>query len=165
VIFFMRVLITGGAGFIRPNAVHRFLQRGAQVTLYDDLSRRGSISSLDWLRTRHGAESFRLIQADLREADRLAEAARGQDVILHWAGQVAVTTSVQNPRGDLEDNAPGTFNAIYTRPTAVPRAPATSTCAIARSSTAYARWCFANRRSTARAGWWTTAACLMRETR
>ncbi len=108
----MRVLITGGAGFIGSNAVHRFLQRGAQVTIYDNLSRRGSISNLDWLRAQHGADSFKLIHADLREADRLAEAARGQDVIIHYAGQVAVTTSVQNPRGDFEDNALGTFNAL-----------------------------------------------------
>jgi CDP-paratose 2-epimerase len=108
----MRVLITGGAGFIGSNAVHRFLQRGAHVTIFDNLSRRGSISNLDWLRAQHGADSFRLIQADLREVDRLAEAARGQDVILHYAGQVTVTTSVQNPRGDFEDNALGTFNAL-----------------------------------------------------
>jgi CDP-paratose 2-epimerase len=108
----MRILITGGAGFIGSNAVDRFLRRGAQVTIYDNLSRRGSISNLDWLRTEHGTDSFRLIQADLREADRLAEAARGQDVIIHYAGQVAVTTSVQNPRGDFEDNALGTFNAL-----------------------------------------------------
>jgi CDP-paratose 2-epimerase len=108
----MRVLITGGAGFIGSNAVYRFLQRGAQVTIYDNLSRRGASSNLDWLRAQYGADSFRLIQADLREADRLAEAARGQDVILHYAGQVTVTTSVQNPRGDFEDNALGTFNAL-----------------------------------------------------
>jgi CDP-paratose 2-epimerase len=106
------MLITGGAGFIGSNAAHRFLQRGAQVTIYDNLSRRGSISNLDWLRAQHGADAFTVIQADLREADRLAEAARGQDVILHYAGQVAVTTSVHNPRGDFEDNALGTFNAL-----------------------------------------------------
>ena len=108
----MRVLITGGAGFIGSNAVHRFLQRGAQVTIYDNLSRRGSASNLDWLRAQHGAGSFRLIHAGLREVDRLAGAVRGQDVIIHYAGQVAVTTSVQNPRGDFEDNALGTFNAL-----------------------------------------------------
>ena len=108
----MRVLITGGAGFIGSNAAHRFLQRGAQITIYDNLSRRGSRHNLDWLRAQHGADSFQVIQADLREADRLAEAARGQDVILHYAGQVTVTTSVQNPRGDFEDNALGTFNAL-----------------------------------------------------
>jgi CDP-paratose 2-epimerase len=108
----MRVLITGGAGFIGSNAVQRFLQRGAQVTIYDNLSRRGSNSNLDWLRAQHGSAAFNLIQADVRDFDRLAAAARGQDVIIHYAGQVAVTTSVHNPRGDFEDNALGTFNAL-----------------------------------------------------
>ncbi len=108
----MRVLITGGAGFIGSNAARRFIERSDHVTIFDNLSRRGSQHNLAWLRAAYGADSFRLIQADLREADRLAEAARGQDVILHYAGQVTVTTSVQNPRGDFEDNALGTFNAL-----------------------------------------------------
>jgi CDP-paratose 2-epimerase len=108
----MKVLITGGAGFIGCNAVDRFLRRGDEVTIYDNLSRRGGRSNLSWLASRHGAEAFRLIEADLRDFDALAAAARGQDAILHLAGQVAVTTSVANPRGDFEDNALGTFNAL-----------------------------------------------------
>jgi CDP-paratose 2-epimerase len=108
----MKVLITGGAGFIGCNAVDRFLRRGDEVTIYDNLSRRGGRSNLDWLASRHGAQAFRLIEADLRDFDALAAAARGQDAILHLAGQVAVTTSVANPRGDFEDNALGTFNAL-----------------------------------------------------
>src|SRR5262245_33542767 len=108
----MRVLITGGAGFIGSNAVHRFLQHDAQVTIYDNLSRHGATLNLEWLRAQHGSAAFTLIHADVRDADRLAAAARGQDVIIHYAGQVTVTTSVQNPRGDFEDNALGTFNAL-----------------------------------------------------
>ena len=108
----MRVLITGGAGFIGCNAVDRFLRRGDEVTIFDNLSRRGGRSNLDWLAARHGAGAFRLIEADLRDFDQLAAAARGQDVIIHLAGQVAVTTSVEDPRGDFEDNALGTFNAL-----------------------------------------------------
>jgi CDP-paratose 2-epimerase len=108
----MRVLITGGAGFIGSNAAHHFIGRGDQVTIFDNLSRRGSQHNLAWLRAEHGVDSFALIQADLRDFTALAQAARGQDVILHYAGQVAVTTSVQNPRGDFEDNALGTFNAL-----------------------------------------------------
>jgi CDP-paratose 2-epimerase len=108
----MRILITGGAGFIGSNAAHHFIGRGDHVTIFDNLSRRGSQHNLAWLRAAHGAEAFTLIQADLREADRMVEAARDQDVILHYAGQVAVTTSVHNPRGDFEDNALGTFNAL-----------------------------------------------------
>lgn len=108
----MNVLVTGGAGFIGCNAVNRFLRRGDAVTIYDNLSRRGGRSNLDWLAARHGARAFHLIEADLRDFERLAEAARRQDVILHLAGQVAVTTSVKDPRGDFEDNALGTFNAL-----------------------------------------------------
>ncbi len=108
----MRVLITGGAGFIGSNAVHRLLQRGAQVTIYDNLSRRGSNSNLEWLRTQHGQNGFTLLHADVRDAARLAAAAQGMDVIIHYAGQVAVTTSVQNPRDDFENNALGPFNAL-----------------------------------------------------
>ena len=108
----MNILITGVAGFIGCNAADRFLRRGDAVTIYDNLSRRGGRSNLEWLRSRHGANTFRLIEADLRDFDRLADAARGQDVIVHLAGQVTVTTSVANPRGDFEDNALGTFNAL-----------------------------------------------------
>jgi CDP-paratose 2-epimerase len=108
----MKVLITGGAGFIGCHTADRFARRGDEVTIYDNLSRRGGRSNLEWLASRHGAGAIRLVAADLRDFDALASAARGQEVIFHLAGQVAVTTSVQNPRGDFEDNALGTFNAL-----------------------------------------------------
>ncbi|HZY44294.1 MAG TPA: NAD-dependent epimerase/dehydratase family protein, partial [Anaerolineae bacterium] len=108
----MRVLITGGAGFIGCNAADRFLRRGDQVTIFDNLSRRGVNSNLVWLRTRHGPDSFRLTQADVRDAASLLNAARDQEVIIHLAGQVTVTTSVIDPRSDFETNAVGTFNAL-----------------------------------------------------
>jgi CDP-paratose 2-epimerase len=108
----MKVLITGGAGFIGCHTAHRFLRRGDEVTIYDNLSRRGGRFNLAWLREQHGADAFRLYEADLRDFDRLREAARGQALIIHLAGQVTVTTSVTNPRQDFEDNALGTFNAL-----------------------------------------------------
>ena len=49
----MRILITGGAGFIGCNAADAFLAEGHAVTVLDDLSRSGSESNLDWLRSRH----------------------------------------------------------------------------------------------------------------
>ena len=107
-----RFLITGGAGFIGCNYVHRLLTRGEQVTVYDNLSRRGTEANVAWLRERHGADSFRLVVGDVRDTDALAEAARCADVVVHLAGQTAVTTSVVDPRSDFEDNALGTFNAL-----------------------------------------------------
>jgi CDP-paratose 2-epimerase len=107
-----QILITGGAGFIGCNLAHRLLSTGHTVTIYDNLSRRGAPSNLDWLASLHGANSFQLVQADVRDSAQLQQAARGQAIIYHLAGQVAVTTSVVNPRQDFEDNALGTFNAL-----------------------------------------------------
>jgi CDP-paratose 2-epimerase len=105
-------LVTGGAGFIGCNYVHRLVNRGEQVTVYDNLSRRGTEANVAWLRQQHGAEAFRLVVGDVQDYDTLAGATRGVDVVVHLAGQTAVTTSVTDPRSDFEDNAVGTFNAL-----------------------------------------------------
>ncbi len=107
-----KYFITGGAGFIGSNYVHRLVQRGEDVTVYDNLSRAGAPKNVAWLEKTFGKDAFRLIRGDVRDAARLAESARDADVIAHLAGQVAVTTSVTNPRDDFEANALGTFNAL-----------------------------------------------------
>ncbi len=105
-------LITGGAGFIGSNYVQRLLARGEQVTIYDNLSRAGAPRNLAWLKQTYGEKAFDVIVADVRAADRIAQAAKSADVIVHLAGQVAVTTSVIDPRDDFESNAIGTFNVL-----------------------------------------------------
>lgn len=105
-------LITGGAGFIGSNLAHRLLSDGHQVTIFDKLLRSGCESNLAWLRETHGSSAFRFVRADLTDFDTLQQAAEGVDLIYHLAGQVAVTTSVHNPRLDFESNALGTFNAL-----------------------------------------------------
>lgn len=108
----MKALITGGAGFIGANLAHRLIGRGDDVTVFDNLSRRGSDENVAWLRETHGPDAFRLVEADLRDYVALVNSTRGADVVYHLAGQTAVTTSVANPRADFEDNALGTFNAL-----------------------------------------------------
>ena len=105
-------LVTGGAGFIGSNYVHRLIRRGEKVTIYDNLSRSGARRNMTWLEETFGKDAFRLIVGDLRNADLITESANDADIILHLAGQVAVTTSVTNPRDDFEANALGTFNAL-----------------------------------------------------
>jgi len=104
--------ITGGAGFIGSNYVHKLIQRGENVTVYDNLSRAGAPHNVAWLEETFGKGAFKLIVGDLRDDKLLAESAKAADVIVHLAGQVAVTTSVVNPRDDFETNALGTFNAL-----------------------------------------------------
>ncbi|HNK64607.1 MAG TPA: SDR family NAD(P)-dependent oxidoreductase, partial [Anaerolineales bacterium] len=105
-------LVTGGAGFIGSNYVHRLLERGEKVTIYDNLSRGGAPRNLEWLKQEFGDQAFEVIVADVRDAARITEAAKTSDVIVHLAGQVAVTTSVTDPRDDFESNAFGTFNVL-----------------------------------------------------
>lgn len=119
----MKVFITGGAGFIGCNAAARFIRQGHQVTIYDNLSRPGTASNLKWLQQ---SGRFKLVKGDLRQAVKLLGAVRavkGLDVLLHFAGQVAVTTSVLDPREDFEINALGTFNVLEAVRKSLPKGP------------------------------------------
>ncbi len=107
-----RYLVTGGAGFIGCNYVHRLLGRGDDVIIYDNLSRRGADANVAWLRREHGIGAFRLMVEDVRDGESLLEAMEGVEVVVHLAGQTAVTTSVEDPRSDFEENALGTFNVV-----------------------------------------------------
>lgn len=107
----MRYLITGGAGFIGVNAAAHCARRGHGVTLLDSFSRRGTQENLDWIEREF--PGVRAVAADIRrdQAVMNREAAQA-DVILHLAAQVAVTTSVSDPRADFEINAQGTLNIL-----------------------------------------------------
>lgn len=105
------ILITGGAGFIGVNAASHFASSGWRVTVLDNLCRRGSAENLSWLRDQ---VKFDFVEADVRDAALLQDLMQRlrPTALLHLAGQVAVTTSVTNPRADFESNALGTFNAL-----------------------------------------------------
>jgi CDP-paratose 2-epimerase len=108
----MKVLITGGAGFIGSNAAGRFLRRGAEVLVIDNLAGHASALNLRWLRPQGRLSFYNL---DVREAAALAalvEANSDADLVLHLASQVAVTSSIADPRLDFEVNALGTFNLL-----------------------------------------------------
>lgn len=107
----MKILITGGAGFIGCNLAAHFIRAGHTVTVFDNFSRRGSESNHRWLEADF-PKSFSVVRGDVRDAAAIAKAAAGQEAIFHLAGQVAVTTSVTNPREDFEINALGTFNTL-----------------------------------------------------
>jgi len=108
----MRYFITGGAGFIGSNYSARLVKRGEEVVVFDNLSRRGSLRNLTWLRSTFGENAFTFIHGDVRDTNLLTASAATADVIVHLASQVAVTTSVQDPRTDFECNALGTFNVL-----------------------------------------------------
>ncbi len=92
-----RYLIAGGAGFIGVNAAAHFARNGAEVTVLDNLSRRGTRDNLEWLCREH--PGVRSVVADVRtDFGVLTTEAAQCDVLLHLAAQVAVTTSAEASR-------------------------------------------------------------------
>jgi CDP-paratose 2-epimerase len=104
-------LITGGAGFIGTNLADRLLAAGERVLIFDNLARAGVRTNLQWLQSQH-PESLEVQIADIRDADAVSRAVEHADSIYHFAAQVAVTTSLDDPVQDFEINARGTLNVL-----------------------------------------------------
>jgi CDP-paratose 2-epimerase len=105
------VLITGGAGFIGTNLADRLLSAGQPVLIYDNLARRGTDQNLRWLQARHGAAAEAII-ADVRDRAALTQAVNRACRVFHFAAQVAVTTSLEDPEHDFQVNAGGTLQLL-----------------------------------------------------
>ncbi len=116
------VLVTGGAGFIGSNLADRLARDGHDVIVYDALSRPGVPRNLDWLRANHGSR-IEAIVADICDEDRLAVAAIRAKAVFHLAAQVAVTTSLIDPRADYAVNLGATFGLLETLRTQAPATP------------------------------------------
>lgn len=106
-----KILITGGAGFVGCNAAKYFGERNWNVTVLDNLSRIGTENNLEWLRDETAFDFARIDVRDRPAVDELVSEGKF-DAVLHLAAQVAVTTSVTDPRADFEINALGTFNML-----------------------------------------------------
>ena len=105
------VAIIGGAGFIGSNLADALLRDGEQVVVLDSLARPGVEQNLAWLQDRHGL-AVRPLLADLRDTAAVADAVVGAKAVYHLAAQVAVTSSLLDPRHDFSVNAEGTLNVL-----------------------------------------------------
>ncbi len=104
-------LVIGGAGFIGTNLAHRLVQSGRTVLIYDNLSRPGVEQNLEWLRERYGS-AVRFELGDIRDRFTLEQCVRSVREVYHLAAQVAVTTSLADPREDCDVNIGGTLNVL-----------------------------------------------------
>lgn len=102
----MKILITGGAGFLGSNLAMRLCRDGNAVTILDNFSRPGSEQNADWLKK----VGVQIIRGDIREKNVFDPEL--YDFLFHLAGQVTVTESVTNPYADFDNNLVGTINTL-----------------------------------------------------
>ena len=107
----MRLFVTGGCGFLGSNLVAEGIRRGFQVLAIDNLSRAGAVRNLEWL---HSCGDFTFQHVDTRHFSDLEQVVQAfqPDSVFHLAGQVAMTTSLSNPRADFEINTVGGHNLL-----------------------------------------------------
>jgi CDP-paratose 2-epimerase len=107
----MKYLITGGCGFLGSNLASEVLAKGEELYVFDNLYRESAYKNLEWLRSKG---EFKFIHADIRNWNDVGNVIKSikPDVIFHLAGQVAMTTSLENPRMDFEVNALGSLNIL-----------------------------------------------------
>jgi CDP-paratose 2-epimerase len=107
----MKYLITGGCGFVGSNLAAEVLKRNEELVVFDNLFRYGSSKNLEWLKS---LGNFTYYPFDIRNLNDIETVIKEEkpDVVFHLAGQVAMTTSISNPRLDFEINAMGTFNLL-----------------------------------------------------
>ena len=107
----MKLLITGGCGFLGSNLAEHALANGIELYIFDSLYRNGSLLNLEWLRNKG---EFEFVHGDIRNYNdvyRLVKRIK-PDMVFHLAGQVAMTTSIADPRMDFEINVIGTHNLL-----------------------------------------------------
>lgn len=107
----MKLLVTGGCGFVGSNLAAQALRTGHELCVLDNLSRHGAAQNLAWLR---GLGRFAFEAVDVRDAAAVEAAVRrfGPEQVFHLAGQVAMTTSLADPLADLQINAAGTLHLL-----------------------------------------------------
>lgn len=105
------VLISGGAGFIGTNMADHLLSQDIPVIIFDNLSRKGVIDNLIWLKNKW-KNQLQIKIADIRNPYEVRKAVEKVSHIYHFAAQVAVTTSVADPQEDYEINLQGTLNIL-----------------------------------------------------
>jgi len=107
----MKYLITGGCGFLGSNLASEILKKGDELVVFDNLSREGAYLNLRWLQQQG---DFKFYNSDIRSYNDVEKAVRESkpDVLFHLSGQVAMTTSVDDPRRDFEINVLGGHNVL-----------------------------------------------------
>ena len=121
----LKVVVTGGAGFIGSNLCGTLLEQGANVTAFDNLYS-GKIDSIKDLMD----NGLNFIQEDIRDPAAIEKATKNCTIIFHLAAQTSVPLSMENPKEDCEINVVGTLNVLEAARKAGARMVFASSCAV-----------------------------------
>lgn len=103
-----KVFLTGGAGFIGSHVADLLVPQGYEVTVYDNLSN----GHREYIQPHFGKKTFRFVEADIGDVDRLAAEMKGHDLVWHLAANTDIIGGAEQPRRDLRDCVMGTFNVV-----------------------------------------------------
>lgn len=107
----MKYLITGGCGFVGSNLAAEVLKRNEELIILDNFYRKGSEVNLKWLENQGSLDFYHSDIRNYNDVESLIKDVK-PDIVFHLAGQVAMTTSIQDPRKDFEINVIGTHNLL-----------------------------------------------------
>jgi len=102
----LKILVTGGAGFIGSHIVEDLVNQGANVTIYDNFSS-GSMENI-----KHLSGKINIIKGDILDQEKLDNACKNIDLISHQAAQLEITKCMDDPIEDLKINTEGSLNVL-----------------------------------------------------
>lgn len=103
----MRILVTGGAGFIGKYLVKSLIENGNVVTIFDNFSNSSKKSMPDLIDI--GAK---VIEGNITKLDEISNAVKDQEVVIHLAAKISVQDSIRNPSETFQVNVDGTKNVL-----------------------------------------------------
>lgn len=102
----MKILVTGGAGFIGKNLIKSLLQQNHFVTILDNFSNSDINSILDM------DSKVKIIKGDIIDKEKISQAVKGNQIVIHLAAKISVSESMKNPDETMRVNVEGTMNLL-----------------------------------------------------
>ncbi len=103
----MKVLVTGGAGFIGKYLVKSLLEKGNSVTIFDNFSN-STKNSINFLEN----VGAKVIEGDITKLDDILNAIKDNEIVIHLAAKISVSESISNPLQTYRVNVEGTKNVL-----------------------------------------------------
>ena len=103
----MKIIITGGAGFIGKYLVNYLLDKGNTITIFDNFSNSEEKSLEYYIKS-----GVKIVNGDIRKFDEILKETEDQDVLIHLAAKISVSQSILNPSETFEVNVDGTKNVL-----------------------------------------------------